>query len=92
MQMNFGVGGKKLFHPAGLVSREIVRDQMNLLARWLIGDQVRDRHVARVPDAGEHGHGARRDGAGDPLVVERGQVCLGAATAHDADDVAPEFA
>jgi hypothetical protein len=36
------VGGKKLFHSAGLMSREIVRDQMNLLATWLIGDQVRE--------------------------------------------------
>ena len=42
VQMNFGVGGKKLFHPAGLMSREIVRDQMNLLAPLLIGDQARE--------------------------------------------------
>jgi hypothetical protein len=41
VQMDFGVGSNKLFHPAGLMSREIVRDQMNLLAMWLIGDQVR---------------------------------------------------
>jgi hypothetical protein len=40
--MNLGVGSDKLFHPAGLMSREIVCDQMNLLATWLIGDQFRE--------------------------------------------------
>ena len=42
VQMNLGVGSDKLFHPAGLMSREIVCDQMNLLATWLIGDQFRE--------------------------------------------------
>src|SRR6266851_4341906 len=45
VQMYFGVGDKKLFNPAGLMRREIVRNNMDLSAAWLIGNQV-----------GEEGH------------------------------------
>src|SRR5206468_4180932 len=45
VQMDLGVAGKELFHPAGLMGREIVGNKMNLLATRLVGDQV-----------GEEGH------------------------------------
>ena len=45
VQMHFGVSGKELLHPLGLMGREIVGNEMNLLAARLIGDQL-----------GEEGH------------------------------------
>jgi len=45
MEVDFGVSREELLHPFGLVGREVVGNEMNLLAARLIGDQL-----------GEEGH------------------------------------
>ena len=60
MEMDFGVSGEELLNPLGLMRREVVRDDVNLLAARLVGDQV-----------GEEGHellaGVARGGFSPPL-------------------------
>ena len=40
MEMHFGVSHKELFHPLGLVGREIIGNEMNLFAARLVGDHL----------------------------------------------------
>ncbi len=40
MEMDFGMSREELRNPRGLVGREVVGKQMNLLAARLIGDQL----------------------------------------------------
>ena len=52
-----------------------------------VGDEVGDRRVDLVPDAGDDRHRRGGDGAGDGLLVERPQILERAAAARDDHDV-----
>ena len=62
MEMDFGVSREELLHPFGLMGREIVGNEMNLLAARLISNQV-----------GEEGHkllaGVTRGGFAHHLAI-----------------------
>ena len=42
VEMYFGVSREELLNPRGLMGREVVGNEMNLLAARLIGDQLRE--------------------------------------------------
>ena len=52
-----------------------------------VGDEVGDREVGLVADAGDDGHARGHDGARDGLLVERPQVFDAAAASRDDDHV-----
>ncbi len=62
VKVQFRVSRKELLDPLGLMGREIVGNDMNLLARRLVGDQVGEEGdkllagVARGGDLSEDGH------------------------------------